>query len=162
MQASWRDLEVYLVRNSRILLPLCFLASVLPAAAHAQSSDLKITTRHTSIGSEFTATTYYSGEKSRSEAQIFSGNVKGQHRAIIRQKGAESVQVYDLDLDAHEYVSYQTNLRGVTPGAKVIALKPSGKTYVIQHRCCEHRPEKRDVRSHRPPPDYQRKAHRRT
>jgi hypothetical protein len=131
LQASWRDLEVYLVRNSRILLPLCFLASVLPAAAQTQSSDLKITTRHTSNRSEFTTTTYYSGEKSRSEAQLFSGNVKGHHRAIIRQKGAERVQVYDLDLDAHEYVSYQTNLLGATPGAKSIALKPSGKIYVI-------------------------------
>lgn len=63
--------------------------------------------------------------------QIFSGNVKGHHRAIIRRKGAESIQVYDLDLDAHEYVTYQTNLQGVVPGAKSIALKPSGKTYVI-------------------------------
>jgi hypothetical protein len=63
--------------------------------------------------------------------QISSGNVKGHHRAIIRRKGAESIQVYDLDLDAHEYVSYQTDLRGIAPGAKPIALKPSGKTYLI-------------------------------
>jgi len=119
------------VRNSRILLPLCFLASLVPAAAQTQSSDLKITTRHTFNRSEFTNTTYYSGENSRSEIQLFSGNVKGHHRAVVRRKGAESVQVYDLDLDAHEYASYQTNLLGVNRGAKSIALKPSGKTYVI-------------------------------
>lgn len=119
------------MRDSRILLPLCFLASVVPAAAQTQSSDLKITTRHTSNSSEFTSTIYYCGENSRSEAQMFSGTVKGHRRAIIRQKGSERVQVYDLDLDAHEYVSYQTNLLGVTPGGKSIALKPSGKTYVI-------------------------------
>jgi hypothetical protein len=63
--------------------------------------------------------------------QIFSGDIKGHHRAIIRRKGAESIQIYDLDLDAHEYVSYQTDLRGITPGAKPIAMKPTGKTYVI-------------------------------
>jgi hypothetical protein len=63
--------------------------------------------------------------------QIFSGNVKGHRRALIRQKGADSVQVYDLDLDAREYVSYQTDLRGIKLGAKSIAVKPSGKSYVI-------------------------------
>jgi len=63
--------------------------------------------------------------------QIFSGNVKGHRRALIRQMGAESIQVYDLDLDAHEYVSYQTDLRGIKLGAKSVAVKPSGKTYVI-------------------------------
>jgi hypothetical protein len=63
--------------------------------------------------------------------QVFSGDVKGHRRAIIRRKGTENIQVYDLDLDAHEYVSYQTDLRGITPGAKPIAMRPSGKTYVI-------------------------------
>jgi hypothetical protein len=63
--------------------------------------------------------------------QIFSGDVKGHHRALIQKRGAGSIQVYDLDLDAHEYVSYQTDLRGITPGAKSIAVTPSGKTYLI-------------------------------
>jgi hypothetical protein len=132
LKASWRDLEVYLVRNSSILLPLCLLASIV-SAGQTQSHDLKITTRQTSIGSgsEFTTTIYYSGENSRSEMQLFSGNVKGHRRAVIQKKGAENIQVYDLDLDAHEYVSRQTNLMGIAPGAKSIALKPSGKTYVI-------------------------------
>lgn len=118
------------MRNSRILLPVCLLASVV-STGQTDAHDLKITTRHTSIGSEFTTTTYYSGESSRSEMQIFSGNVKGHHRALIQKKGAESIQVYDLDLDAHEYVSHQTDLRGIKLGAKPIAVKPSGKTYVI-------------------------------
>lgn len=65
--------------------------------------------------------------------QISSGNVKGHHRAIIRRKGAESVQVYDLDLDAHKYVSYQTDLNGGVTGAGTRSFvgKPSGKTFVI-------------------------------
>ena len=119
------------MRNSgRILLPVCLLISLV-STGQTGVHDLKITTRHTSSGSEFTTTTYYSGENSRSEMQIFSGNVKGHHRALIQKRGAGSIQVYDLDLEAHEYVSYQTDLRGITPGAKSIALKPSGKTYVI-------------------------------
>jgi hypothetical protein len=121
------------VRNSsRILLPVCLLASVV-ATGQPGTHDLKIATRHSSRGSEFTTTIYYSGGNSRSEMQIFSGNVKGHHRAIIRRKGAESIQVYDLDLDIHEYVSYQTDLNGGVPSAlaKSFVGKPSGKTYVI-------------------------------
>jgi hypothetical protein len=119
------------MRNSgRILLPVCVLISLV-STGQTGGHDLKITTRHTSSRSEFTTTTYYSGENSRSEMQIFSGDVKGHHRALIQKRGAGSIQVYDLDLDAHEYVSYQTDLRGITPGAKSIAVTPSGKTYLI-------------------------------
>jgi len=113
-----------------LLLSTCLLVSTI-AASQTGTSDLKITIRHTSSLSNFTTTTYYSGENSRSDMQIFSGNVKGHHRALIQKKGTTSIQAYDLDLDAHEYVSYQTNLQGVAPGAKPIAVKPSGKTYVI-------------------------------
>jgi hypothetical protein len=119
------------VRNSSIFLPLCLLASLV-SAGQTESHDLKITTRYSSLGSEFTTTTYYSGENSRSEAQMFSGNMKGHRRALIQKRDAESIQIYDLDLDAHEYVSRQTNLMGIAPGAKSIVLKPSGKTYVIK------------------------------
>ena len=117
---------------TRLLLPVCLLASAV-STGQPSAHDLKITTRHTSMGggSSFTTTTYHSGENSRSEMQIFSGNVKGHRRALVRQKRAESIQVYDLDLDAHEYMSYQTDLRGIKFGAKSVAVKPSGKTYVI-------------------------------
>jgi hypothetical protein len=119
------------VRNSsRILLPVCLLASVV-STGQTDAHDLRVTTRYTSLGSEFTTTTYYSGENSRSEMQISSGDVKGHHRALIQKRSADAIQAYDLDLDAHEYVSYRTNLWGVVPGAKSIAVKPSGKTYVI-------------------------------
>ena len=120
------------MRNSGwiLLASVCLLPSLV-SAGQTESHDLKITIRHTSGSSEFTNTTYYSGENSRFEMQTFSGNVKGHRRAIIRRKGIENIQVYDLDLDAHEYVSYQTDLRGITPGAKPIAMTPSGKTYVI-------------------------------
>lgn len=113
-----------------LLLSVCLSASLV-AAGQTAANDLKITTRHSYPGSEYTTTTYYSGENSRSEMQIISGSAKGHHRAVIRRKGAENVQVYDLDLDAHKYVSYQTDLHGALLGTKSHVGKPSGKTFVI-------------------------------
>lgn len=113
-----------------LLLSVCLPASVI-AAAQNPAHDLKITTRHSYSESAYTTTTYYRGEDSRSETQIISRKVQGHHRAIIRQKGAESIQVYDLDLDARKYASYQTDLHGGLPGVKPFTGRPSGKTYVI-------------------------------
>jgi hypothetical protein len=112
LNASWRDLRrLFTVRNSgRILLVFIFLpASVI--AAGQTVHDVKITTRHGSGSNDFTITEYYSGENSRSDVQTSSGNVKGHHRALIRKKSAEGIQVYDLNLDAHEYVGYRTDVR---------------------------------------------------
>jgi hypothetical protein len=115
-----------------ILLSSIFLLASNLGAGQTAASDLRVATRYTSGPREFTTRTeYFSGENSRSEIQISSGNVKGHHRALVRRKGAEVVQVYDLDLDGHEYVSYQTDLRGGALAAKAIVVKPSGKTYVI-------------------------------
>jgi hypothetical protein len=122
------------MRNSGwiLIFSMCLPASVV-STGQTQAHDLKITTRQSSGSSEFTSTTYYSGEDSRSETQIISGNVKGHHRVIIRRKGAESIQVYDLDLDAHKYASYQTDLHGGMPGVgpRPFTGNPSGKTYQI-------------------------------
>jgi hypothetical protein len=93
--------------------------------------DLKLTVRHTSGAHSFDTTEYYSGKNSRSEMQIASGDIKGHRRAVIRQRGLDKVQVYDLDLDASEYVSYQTDLRGTTAGSRSWTVKPSGKTLLI-------------------------------
>jgi hypothetical protein len=113
-----------------LLISLCLAASVV-AAGQTATHDLKLTTRHSYPEIEYTTTTYYNGENSRSATQVISGNVKGHHRAVIRRKGAESIQVYDLDLDAHKYVSYQTDLHGALVGTKFHVGKPSGKTFVI-------------------------------
>ncbi len=51
-----------------LLISVCLAASVV-AAGQAAAHDLKITTRHRYPGSEYTTTTYYSGENSRSETQ---------------------------------------------------------------------------------------------
>jgi hypothetical protein len=96
------------------------------------SEDLKITIRRGTGTHSFTTTEYYSGENARSEMQFESGEIKGHHRAVIRRRGTDSIQVYDVDLDAHEYVSYQTDMHGLAQGVKSIATKPSGKTFIIQ------------------------------
>src|SRR5215813_1784825 len=107
--------------------------TLLPAAALSQSSqDLKITTRQTLGSSTFTTTEYYSGQNSRSEIQLSSGKTMGHHRAIIRLRDPDKVQVYDLDLDSHEYVSYQTDWKGGPVKSKPVKATPSGKTYVIE------------------------------
>ncbi|MGZ4889488.1 MAG: hypothetical protein ACXWBH_09925, partial [Candidatus Angelobacter sp.] len=62
------------MRNSVwILVPsICLLAPAI-AAGQTGGRDLKITTRHSYSGSAYATTTYYSGENSRTETQIFSG-----------------------------------------------------------------------------------------
>jgi hypothetical protein len=102
-----------------------------PAPSDLESKDLKITTRHSSGASSYEITEYLSGENSRSEMQLFSGSMLGHHRALIRKKEVDKIRVYDLDLDAHEYVSYQTDLRGIRLNAKPIPVTPSGKTLVV-------------------------------
>ena len=118
------------IQSGFCLFPFAYRRQLLPQDRQ-QPTISKITTRQSYSGSAYTTTTYYSGENSRSETQSFAGNVKGHHRAVIRRKGAENVQVYDLDLDAHKYVSYQTDLHGALLGTKSHVGKPSGKTFLI-------------------------------
>jgi hypothetical protein len=119
-------------KTACMLLVSASLLSSAIAAAQAPGHDLKITTRHTSGTYVFENTAYYSRDNSRTEMQISSGDIKGHHRAIIRRKNKDSIQAYDLDLEAREYVSYQTDLRGGVRGATPIAMKHSGKIYSIQ------------------------------
>ena len=119
-----------------IAIPALFLS----ATAFNQTSpkDLKITIRNTFGGgssaeesTSSTITEYYSSQNSRTEMQPSSGKALGHRRAIIRRRGADKIQVYDLDLDAREFASYQTDLNGGTPAAKPVKAKPSGKIFVI-------------------------------
>jgi hypothetical protein len=120
--------------------PLALQVLFVSTAIFSQNSpkDLKITIRHTfgnaspdHESAASTITEFSSGQNSRTEMQFASGKVLGHHRAIIRQRGADKIQVYDLDLDSHEYISYQTDLNGGVPAAKPMKMKPSGKIFVI-------------------------------
>jgi hypothetical protein len=114
---------------------LFFLASPTtpskPGAQPSSPSDLKITIRQTLGTQPFETTEYLSGSRSREEMQPFSGYVTGHRRAIIRQRGSDRVQVLDLDLDAREYVAYETTLQGTSLRAKPRLLEPSGSTVQV-------------------------------
>jgi hypothetical protein len=121
-----------------IALPILLLSPSTAAFNQTSAKDLKVTIRHTFGGgssqhesASSTITEYYSGQNSRSEFQPSVGNIGGHRRALIRLRGTDKVQVYDLDLDAHEFVSYQTDLNGAVPTAKRVKAKPSGKVFVI-------------------------------
>jgi hypothetical protein len=60
--------------------------------------------------------------------QPFSGDVLGHRRAIISQRGSDRVQVFVLDLDAREYLTYETTLPGTSLSVKARRLQPSGNT----------------------------------
>jgi hypothetical protein len=115
-------------------------AAFLSGVAFSQTApqDLKLTIRNTfAPGRSHTLTEYYSGENSRTEMQFAPSEAQGyqvpeQHHAVIRRREGDKIQVYDLDLDAHDYVSYQTDLQGgVAGGAKPAQMKPSGKIFAI-------------------------------
>jgi len=94
--------------------------------------DLKLTVRHTFGEYTSTSTEYFSGQNSRAETQLYSGKTLGHHRAIVRLRGPDKIQVYDLDLDSQEFASYQTNLNGATAHPKAVKARPSGKTFIIE------------------------------
>src|SRR5215472_5066393 len=114
---------------------LFFLASPTtpskPGAQPSSPTDLKMTVRQTLGTKSFETTEYLSGSRSREEMQPFSGNVSGHRRAIIRQRGSDRVQVFDLDLDAREYVAGETTLQGTSLRAKPRRLEPSGSTVQV-------------------------------
>lgn len=90
--------------------------------------DLKITIRHALGTMSFDSTEYLSGARSRGEMPPFSRAVAGHRRAIITRRGSDRVQVFDLDLDAREYVAYETTLQGTSPSARPQRLQLSGGT----------------------------------
>jgi len=93
------------------------------------SAGWKITSRQVLGTKSFDTTQYLSGNLSRRETQPFSGEVYGHRRAIIQQRGADKIQVFDLDLDAREYVAYETTVQGTSrSSAKPRQMRPTGAT----------------------------------
>ena len=108
----------------------CVITIAGIAYCQTSSHDLKITIRQTGLGRSSQTTQYWSGENSRSEGQFESGILQGHRHATIQRRGTDKIRVYDLDLDAKKYVTYQTDLRAIYPHSKLPA-KPSGKSLVI-------------------------------
>src|SRR5262249_35576134 len=123
---------LFIVSVILLFFPLNPTATTKPVAQSRQP-DLKITTRYTSAAMSIATSEYFSGAWSRREMQPVSGSVYGHHRAIITQRGPDKAQVFDLDLDAREYVAYETTLQGTSLRAmpRLRQLQPSGATVQI-------------------------------
>lgn len=82
------------------------------------TDDLKIVTRHSFGGITTTITQYSSGSYRRQENSQGMDNVEGHHLATIVHRGDAGNQNFMLDLDAHEYVVFETDEYGVNRAAK--------------------------------------------
>lgn len=84
----------------------------------APTDDLKIVTRYSFRDSTTTITQYSSGSYRREENSRGMDNVEGHHLATIVHRGDAGNQNFMLDLDAHEYVVFETDQYGVNRAAK--------------------------------------------
>src|SRR5215471_18749043 len=111
------------------------LASCLLLPTASAATDLKIVTRHSvSPRFSYTSTEYLSGPHSRQEIDVGSDNMKGHHVANIYTKTDSGNRRFVLDLEGHEYVTYETDQYGVMAGARrvpIVPLKSSGGTLDI-------------------------------
>lgn len=106
----------------------CFLSLGVPT----RHTDLKVVIRESfSLGQTITSTQYLSSSYSRFEWANGPANIAGHHIADIVHYGGSGNQRFMLDLDAHEYVFYETDKRGIRSGSPGIPLKNSGGTLAI-------------------------------
>lgn len=107
---------------------LCLLSLAVPS----KNNDLKIVIRESfSLGQTITSTQYLSSSNSRFEWANGPANVAGHRIADIVHYGETINQRFMLDLDAHEYVFFETDKKGIKSGNQGIQLKHSGGTLAI-------------------------------
>lgn len=102
------------------VLSLLLIAFLYPDPA---LSGVKIVTRQVTGAFSDTRTEYLTSNALRSEWQTHSGDRAGPPMASIVQRGNTN-RVYVLDLQAHEYVTFETNSQG---GA--LGVRPRPVTY---------------------------------
>lgn len=111
-----------------MLLVLAILSlSFLP---EAPVPGVKIVTRQVAGGISDMKTEYLTANRLRNEWQTHAGDRIGHPMASIIQR-AGSNRVFLLDLQAREYVSYETDSQGVMLGAKSRPAASSGGTLQI-------------------------------
>lgn len=108
-----------------LLLSLSTLASPPPAV-----NGVKIVTRQVTGGFTDTRTEYLTADWLRNEWQTQMGDRLGPAMASIVQRG-EHNRVFVLDLQAHEYMTYETDSRGARLGANGKPITSSGGTLDI-------------------------------
>lgn len=106
----------------------CLLLFAIPA----RSTDLKIVTRESSErGQSSTRTEYLTASSSRFESRTRVNNIAGHRIAHITHYGESANEQFVLDLDAHEYVKYDSDKRGIRLGVKGRPVKYTGGTVDI-------------------------------
>lgn len=106
-------------------LLLLLLVSVSSLVADPTNTGVKIVTRQVSGGFSDTRTEYLTSNRLRSEWQTHAGDKTGPRMASIVQRGSTN-RAFLLDLQAHEYVTYETAAQGTALGAKPRLLASSG------------------------------------
>lgn len=111
---------------------LGLLSVGVPGKNPVKNSDLKVVTRESfSMGQTVTSIQYLSASYSRFEWANGPANVAGHHIADIVHYGESVNQRFMLDLDAHEYVFFESDKNGARSGSQGIPLKNSGGTLMI-------------------------------
>lgn len=106
----------------------CLLSLGVPAT----NSDLKIVIRESfSLGQTVTSTQYLSSSNSRFEWANGPGNVAGHRIADIVHYGESVNQRFMLDMDAREYVFYESDKKAISASNQGVQLKNSGGTLAI-------------------------------
>jgi hypothetical protein len=98
-----------------LLLLLALLSPLL--SPDPSVNGVKIVTRQVTGGYSDTKTEYLTVNKLRSEWQTRIGDRSGPAMASIMQRGSTN-RVFVLDLQAREYVSYETDSQGAVQGVK--------------------------------------------
>src|SRR5258708_12902532 len=108
-------------------MPASFLVWVLISFAFPSPSvdGVKIVTRQVTGGLADTRTEYVTADRLRSEWQALPDH-SGYTMASIVQ-GGERERVFVLDLQAHEYVTYETDSLGAALGVKPPSPPDSGR-----------------------------------
>lgn len=89
------------------------------------TTGVKIVSRQVTGAMSDTRTEYLTANRMRNEWQTHSGDRSGPPMASIIQRGSSN-RVFLLDLQAKEYVSYETDSQGLALGTKARPVKPSG------------------------------------
>jgi len=108
-----------------IILSLNFMVFPGPAV-----NGVKIVTRQVTGGFVDMRTEYLTPDRMRNEWQTHAGQWSGPPMASIIQRG-EHDRVYVMDLQAHEYVTYETDAKGVLVSAQAKPVAESGGTLQI-------------------------------
>jgi hypothetical protein len=109
-----------------LIIILSLSSMVFPSPA---VNGVKIVTRQVTGGFTDMRTEYLTEDRMRNEWQTRAGQWSGTPMASIIQRG-EHDRVYVMDLQAHEYVTYETDARGI-PVSQSKAVADSGGTLQI-------------------------------